>query len=48
MNPVNFFWKMEEKLNWDYDEEAGVLYISIGEPQKVLEIDIGEGIYRPV
>ena len=33
----------EENLNWDYDEEADVLYISIGEPQKALSVDIGEG-----
>jgi len=33
----------KENLNWDYDEEADVLYISIGEPQKAIGIDIGEG-----
>ncbi len=33
----------KENLNWNYDEEADVLYISIGEPQKALGIDIGEG-----
>ena len=33
----------KENLNWDYDEEADVLYISIGEPRKALGIDIGEG-----
>jgi len=33
-----------ETLNWDYDEEADVLYISVGEPQKALGFDIGEGI----
>ena len=32
-----------ENLNWDYDEEADVLYISIGEPEKSLGVDIGEG-----
>lgn len=32
-----------ENLNWDYDEEADVLYISIGEPRKALGVDIGEG-----
>jgi uncharacterized protein YuzE len=34
----------QENLNWDYDEEADVLYISIGEPQKALGVDIGEGV----
>ena len=33
----------KENLNWDYDEEADVLYISMGEPQKALGVDIGEG-----
>jgi uncharacterized protein YuzE len=33
----------KENLNWDYDEEADVLYISIGEPRKAVGIDIGEG-----
>ncbi len=39
--------KMIEKqtnLQWDYDAEADVLYISIGNPQKAEGIDIGEGI----
>jgi len=34
----------KEKLNWDYDKEADVLYISITEPQKAIGIDVGEGI----
>ncbi len=33
----------KEYLNWDYDEEADVLYISIGEPRRALGVDIGEG-----
>ena len=33
-----------ENLNWDYDEDADVLYISIGVPQKALGVDIGEGV----
>jgi uncharacterized protein YuzE len=33
----------KENLNWDYDEEADVLYISIGEPRKALGVDIGQG-----
>jgi len=32
-----------ENLNWDYDEEADVLYISIGKPQEAIGIDIGDG-----
>ncbi|KAB2833532.1 MAG: DUF2283 domain-containing protein [Candidatus Brocadia sp.] len=33
----------KENLSWDYDEEADVLYISVGEPQKAVGVDIGEG-----
>ena len=31
-------------INWDYDEEADVLYISIGQPRPALGVDIGEGV----
>jgi len=30
-------------INWDYDGEADVLYLSVGEPQPAVGIDIGEG-----
>jgi len=30
-------------ISWDYDEEADVLYLSIGKPRKALGVDIGEG-----
>jgi len=33
-----------EKVKWDYDEEADVLYLSVGEPRPAAGIDIGEGI----
>jgi len=33
-----------ENLSWEYDEEADVLYISIGEPQKALGLDAGDGV----
>jgi uncharacterized protein YuzE len=33
-----------ERLDWDYDPEADVLYLSLGEPQAALGVDIGEGI----
>jgi uncharacterized protein YuzE len=32
------------EITWDYDEEADVLYISIGEPRPALGVDIGEGV----
>lgn len=31
-------------LNWDYDEEADVLYLSMGDPRPAIGIDIGEGL----
>ena len=34
----------KENLNWNYDEEADVLYISIGKPVKALGLDVGEGV----
>lgn len=33
-----------ETLKWDYDEDADVLYLSIGAPQPAVGIDIGEGV----
>jgi uncharacterized protein YuzE len=32
------------QLNWEYDEEADVLYISIGKPRSAVGVDIGEGV----
>ena len=31
-------------VRWDYDEEADVLYLSMGEPRPAIGIDIGEGL----
>ncbi len=31
-------------ISWDYDEEADVLYLSLGEPRPAVGTDIGEGI----
>lgn len=33
-----------EKVKWDYDEEADVLYLSVGEPRAATGVDIGEGV----
>ena len=33
-----------EGLNWEYDEEADVLYLSVGEPTAAMGIDIGDGL----
>ncbi|MEW6355608.1 MAG: DUF2283 domain-containing protein [Planctomycetota bacterium] len=34
----------KDNLNWDYDEEADVLYIAIGRPKKGVGLDVGEGV----
>jgi len=34
----------KERLDWDYDEEADVLYLSIGKPRKATGVDIGQGV----
>jgi uncharacterized protein YuzE len=31
-------------IAWDYDHDADVLYLSVGEPRPALGIDIGDGI----
>jgi uncharacterized protein YuzE len=31
-------------LSWDYDEEADVLYLSVGEPRPAVGVDIGDGV----
>jgi uncharacterized protein YuzE len=33
-----------EKLDWECDEEADVLYVSIGRPKKATGVDIGQGV----
>jgi uncharacterized protein YuzE len=31
-------------LDWDYDSEADVLYLSIGLPRPALGLDVGDGM----
>ena len=33
-----------DRLDWDYDGEADVLYVSIGKPRKATGLDIGQGV----
>lgn len=33
-----------EKVDWEYDEEGDVLYLSIGKPRKATGVDIGQGV----
>lgn len=34
-----------ESLSWEYDEEADVLYIAVGEPRPAVTLDLGEGLF---
>ena len=34
----------KERVDWDYDEETDVLYLSIGKPRKAAGVDIGDGV----
>jgi uncharacterized protein YuzE len=36
--------KGKPRLDWEYDEEADVLYISVGKPRPAVGVDIGEGV----
>ena len=33
-----------DKIDWEYDEEGDVLYLSIGKPRKATGVDIGQGV----
>jgi len=33
-----------ERVTWDYDEEADVLYLGVGDPAAALGVDVGEGV----
>jgi len=33
-----------QEITWDYDEDADVLYLSIGQPRPAVGVDIGEGM----
>src|SRR5207245_6159974 len=33
-----------ERLDWDYDGDADVLYVSVGRPRKAIGVDIGQGV----
>ena len=34
----------KQDLDWEYDGEADVLYISVARPKPALGVDIGEGV----
>ena len=31
-------------VTWDYDEDADVLYLSLGEPKSAEGVDVGDGV----
>ena len=31
-------------VRWDYDEDADVLYLTIGDPAPAVGVDVGEGV----
>lgn len=33
-----------ERVDWEYDEDADVLYLSAGEPGPAVGIDLGDGL----
>ena len=33
-----------DTIDWEYDEEADVLYLSVGTPKAAVGVDIGEGV----
>ncbi len=44
MATVKLFEEKAKKLNWEYDGEADVLYLSFGKPKAAVGIDIGDGV----
>jgi len=32
------------RLDWEYDQEADVLYLNLGRPRKAVGVDIGDGV----
>jgi uncharacterized protein YuzE len=33
-----------KRVDWEYDEESDVLYVSFGKPKEALTMDMGSGI----
>lgn len=43
MKALNLLPDNKQQVEWEYDGEADVLYISFGPPRPAVGIDIGEG-----
>ncbi len=37
-------FEQSANVTWDYDKEADVLYLSLGEPVPAVGVDIGDGL----
>ena len=44
METVIKIMEKSAEVSWYYDEEADVLYLSVGEPKPAVGVDIGEGV----
>jgi uncharacterized protein YuzE len=44
MEALKLFDKKGAPLDWDYDGDADMLYISFGKPKTALGVDVGEGV----
>lgn len=44
MEAVRLFERKDVPLDWDYDGEADVLYLSFGTPKPATGVDVGQGV----
>lgn len=42
MEAIKFLEDIRD-ANWDYDDEADTLYMSIGQPREPMSLDVGDG-----
>ncbi|MBW4483292.1 MAG: DUF2283 domain-containing protein [Tildeniella torsiva UHER 1998/13D] len=43
MDTLNIL-QASNQANWDYDDEADILYLSVGKPRPAVGVDIGDGV----
>ena len=41
---LKLFDYKDASLDWEYDDDADTLYITVGKPKPVLGVDVGEGV----
>ena len=44
MEAVKLFDKKNAPLDWEYDGDADILYISFGKLEPALAVDVGDGV----